>query len=131
MEFQHTSVLLSQSVSMLELKDNSVCVDGTLGGGGHSKCILETYPTSSIIGIDQDETAIKAAKQRLECFGSRVTVVHDNFKNIRSVLENLQIEEVGGAIIDLGVSSYQLDEADRGFSYRYDAPLDMRMDQHV
>ena len=116
---------------MLELMDNSICVDGTLGGGGHSQHILEVYPTSRLIGIDQDENAIKAATERLSSFENRVTVVHNNFKNIRQILENLQIEKIGGAIIDLGVSSYQLDEADRGFSYRYDAPLDMRMDQHA
>lgn len=129
MDFKHTSVLLHESVEGLNLPEGGIYVDGTLGGGGHSLCVLQTYPTCSLVGIDQDLCAISAAKERLKDYKDRVTIVHNNFKNIKSILNHLQIEKIDGAILDLGVSSYQLDEADRGFSYRFDAPLDMRMDQ--
>lgn len=129
MEFKHTSVLLHESVDGLFLPTDGICVDGTLGGGGHSLCILQTYPTCSLIGIDQDKCAISAAGERLQQYENRTTIVHDNFKNIKGILSKLNIDKIDGAVLDLGVSSYQLDEADRGFSYRFDAPLDMRMDQ--
>ena len=104
-------------------------MDGTLGGGGHALEVLKRLGHGRLIGIDQDEDAIRAAGQRLKAFADKVTIVRDNYRNIRSVLEQLSVEKVDGIYLDLGVSSYQLDTASRGFTYREDAPLDMRMDQ--
>lgn len=129
MEFSHVSVLLKEAVDLLKLKKDAVCVDATLGGGGHSECILKTYQPRLLIGIDQDDEAIFAAKERLKPYGEHFTAVRDNFKNIKMVLQQHGIQQIDGAVMDLGVSSYQLDEAERGFSYMKDAPLDMRMDK--
>jgi len=128
MEFNHISVLFKESIDALEIKDNGIYVDGTLGGGGHSEGILLANETVKLIGIDQDSAAIEAAGNRLSEFGSRVTLVRDNFKNVNNILDNLGIDMIDGGVLDLGVSSHQLDTADRGFSYMHDAPLDMRMD---
>lgn len=129
MEFKHVSVLLEETINSLDIKENGVYVDCTLGGGGHSYEILKKLKgTGTLIGIDQDTCAIKAAKERLKEFDN-VIYVHNNFYNIDSILEELQIEKVDGIIMDLGVSSYQLDEASRGFSYMKEAPLDMRMNK--
>ena len=127
MEFKHISVLLDKSVEFLKVRDNGVYVDGTLGGGGHSYKLLSSNPKCSLIGIDQDKEAIKAATKRLEPFSGRFTTVNSNFCRIKDILDELGTEKIDGAILDLGVSSYQLDNAERGFSYMHDAKLDMRM----
>ncbi len=129
MEFAHVSVLLGEAVDALSVKKGGVYADGTLGGGGHTEAILKTDATARVIGIDRDAEAIEAAGKRLACFGDRVTFVNSNFANISTVLDNLGIDKIDGAVLDLGVSSYQLDNAERGFSYMKDAPLDMRMNQ--
>ena len=129
MEFRHVSVLLNESVDGLEIKPEGVYVDGTMGGAGHSSEIVKKLsPDGLLIGIDRDTDALNASRSRLDGF-SNVRFVHDNFTNIKSVLENEGIDKIDGALIDLGVSSYQLDCAERGFSYMEDAPLDMRMDK--
>ncbi|MEA4972170.1 MAG: 16S rRNA (cytosine(1402)-N(4))-methyltransferase RsmH [Candidatus Metalachnospira sp.] len=129
MEFNHVSVLLNEAVNGLNIKENGIYVDGTLGGGGHSSEIVKHIAGGRLIGIDQDTDAIKAASKRLEEYKDRFTAVHSNFYNVRAVLDELGIEKADGFLLDLGVSSYQLDEAERGFSYMNDAPLDMRMDR--
>lgn len=129
MEFKHVSVLLEEAVESLLVKDNGIYVDGTLGGGGHSERILSENETCKVIGIDRDEEAVKAAGKRLARFDGRVTIVRDNFSNVSSVLDGLGVDGIDGAVLDLGVSSPQLDEEERGFSYMKDAPLDMRMDR--
>lgn len=127
MEFKHISVLYEKSIDALRVKDNGIYVDGTLGGGGHSFGILSRNSTCSLIGIDQDREAIQAAGERLSVFGERVTIVNSNFCRIKDILREQNIEKIDGAVLDLGVSSYQLDNASRGFSYMQDAALDMRM----
>lgn len=127
MEFKHISVLFEESISALNLKSGGIYVDGTLGGGGHSAGILSRCPDCRLIGIDRDSEAIEAASRRLEEFSDRVTAVNRNFGEIKDILSQLGIDEIDGAVLDLGVSSYQLDNAERGFSYMHDAPLDMRM----
>ena len=127
MEFKHVSVLLEESIDALDIKDDGVYVDATLGGGGHSLGILSDCGDCKVIGIDRDAEAIEAAAKRLEPFSSRVTTVNRNFSEIKDILSSLGVSEIDGAVMDLGVSSYQLDNADRGFSYMKDAPLDMRM----
>ena len=130
MEFKHVSVLLQKTVDGLNVKPDGIYVDGTLGGGGHSyEVCTRLGAKGSIIGIDQDEAAIEAASIRLKDFGEKVTIVRSNYCDMKSRLHELGIDKVDGIMLDLGVSSYQLDTADRGFSYREDAPLDMRMDQ--
>ena len=130
MEFQHKSILLNECMEGLSIKADGIYVDGTLGGGGHSFHILERLgERGRLIGIDQDEDAIKAATKRLEAFANKVTIVRDNYEHFQTILSTLSIPKVDGILLDLGVSSYQFDEADRGFSYRFDAPLDMRMDR--
>ena len=130
MEFEHISVLLDEVLENLAIKPDGIYVDGTLGGGGHSFHILERLTDGGrLIGIDQDTDAIAAAKERLSVFGDAVTTVNDNYEHIADVLTDLSIREVDGILLDLGVSSYQLDNPERGFSYRTDAPLDMRMDR--
>ena len=129
MEFNHISVLLNECIEGLNIKKNGIYVDGTLGGGGHSSHIAAKLTTGRLIGIDQDTDAIQAASKRLEPYKNVFTAVHSNFYNVREVLDNLGIEKADGFLLDLGVSSYQLDEADRGFSYMHDAPLDMRMNR--
>ena len=129
MEFNHTSVLLKETIEGLKIKPDGIYVDGTLGGGGHSFEIAKRLNDNGrLIGIDQDEAAILAAGERLKDFGDKVTIVRRNYIIALSVLHDLGIEKIDGMMLDLGVSSYQLDTQERGFSYRYDAPLDMRMD---
>ena len=129
MEFNHISVLLNECLEGLNIKENGIYVDETLGGAGHSSEILKRLSKEGrLIGIDQDTDALKAAKERLKDY-SNVTFVHSNFSNIENVLNNLNIDGVDGILMDLGVSSYQLDEGERGFSYMKDAPLDMRMNR--
>src|SRR5665647_1433106 len=129
MEFKHISVLLNECLDALDIKEDGIYVDCTLGGAGHSLEILKRLsPKGRLIGIDQDVDALKAAKEKIKDFNN-VTYVHDNFYNIENILEKLGIEKVDGIFMDLGVSSYQLDNAERGFSYMRDAPLDMRMDR--
>jgi len=130
MEFNHISVLLEESVDMLSVKPDGIYVDGTLGGGGHSELILKRLGENGrLIGIDRDMTAIRAASERLVPFGDKFVWVHDNFKNVKQILKNLNVEKIDGAILDLGVSSPQLDDGERGFSYHRDARLDMRMNR--
>lgn len=130
MAFEHKSVLLYETVDSLNIRPDGIYVDGTLGGGGHAYEVCSRLGEHGrLIGIDQDADAIAAATRRLEPFSDRVTVVRSNYENIAAVLHDLGIEKVDGIYLDLGVSSYQLDTASRGFTYREDAPLDMRMDQ--
>ena len=130
MEFQHKSILLNECMEGLSIKADGIYVDGTLGGGGHSFHIAQRLSDKGrLIGIDQDEDAIEAATKRLAQFKQRVTIVRDNYEHFQEILSTLSIPAVDGILLDLGVSSYQFDEADRGFSYRFDAPLDMRMDK--
>lgn len=129
MEFEHISVLLEEAIKGLNVKQNGIYVDGTLGGAGHSFEICKRLGKKGrLIGIDQDAEAIEAAKKKLVSFEDKVTIVRKNYSEIRSILEALQIEKVDGILLDLGVSSHQLDTKDRGFSYRENALLDMRMD---
>ena len=129
MEFEHRSVLLDECIEGLNIKPDGIYVDGTLGGAGHSSEIVKRLNKNGrLIGIDQDEDAIRAASERLKGFDN-VTIVRSNYENMKSILNELGIEKVDGILLDLGVSSYQLDTADRGFSYKYDANLDMRMDK--
>ncbi|SFU28372.1 16S rRNA (cytosine1402-N4)-methyltransferase [Clostridium sp. DSM 8431] len=129
MEFKHVSVLLNECLDNLDIKEDGIYVDCTLGGAGHSSHILKRLSEKGmLIGIDQDTDALKAAKERLKDY-KNVKFVHSNFYNIDSILEELQIEKVDGILMDLGVSSYQLDEGERGFSYMQDAHLDMRMNR--
>ena len=130
MAFNHTSVLLKETVDGLNVRPDGTYVDATLGGGGHAfKVCSRLSDKGRFIGIDQDADAIKAAGKRLEGFGEKVTIIRSNYRDMKPRLHELGIDRVDGIVIDLGVSSYQLDTADRGFSYRVDAPLDMRMDQ--
>lgn len=129
MGFEHRSVLLEETIDGLHIIPDGIYVDGTLGGGGHSYEVCRRLgDKGSIIGIDQDAAAIEAAGIRLKDFGEKVTIVRSNYRDMKSKLHELGIDKVDGIILDLGVSSYQLDTAERGFSYRADAPLDMRMD---
>ncbi len=127
--FVHKSVLLYETVGSLNIKPGGLYVDGTLGGGGHAYEVCKRLGSGKLIGIDQDADAIEAAGKRLLPFQDKVTIVRSNYANIKEVLKELEIEGVDGIYLDLGVSSYQLDTASRGFTYREDAPLDMRMDQ--
>lgn len=129
MEFKHISVLLNESVDSLNIEPEGVYLDGTMGGGGHSEAILKRLsPKGRLIGIDRDTDALEASRRRLEAYNN-VTYVHDNYKNIKGILKELEISGINGAVLDLGVSSYQLDCGERGFSYMEDAPLDMRMNR--
>ncbi len=130
MAFKHTTVLLNETVDGLHIKPDGIYVDATLGGGGHAyKVCSQLSEKGSFVGIDQDAAAIEAASERLQGFGKKVTIVRSNYCDIQARLHELGIDKVDGIVLDLGVSSYQLDTAERGFSYRSDAPLDMRMDQ--
>jgi 16S rRNA (cytosine1402-N4)-methyltransferase len=131
MAFEHKSVLLEETISYLNIKPEGIYVDGTLGGGGHSYEIAKRLSNGRLIGIDQDEDAIKAATERLAQFQDKVTIVRSNYCEMKQVLKTLGIHKVNGIILDLGVSSYQLDTPERGFSYKEDAPLDMRMDTRI
>ena len=127
--FFHKSVLLNETISLLKVRENGIYVDGTLGGGGHAYEVCSLLKNGRLIGIDQDEDAISAASDKLKKFNTKVNIIHDNYCNIKAVLSRLGIDRVDGIYLDLGVSSYQLDNAGRGFSYRENAPLDMRMDK--
>lgn len=130
MEFKHKSVLLEETISNLNIRPDGIYVDGTLGGGGHSIEIAKRLTTGRLIGIDQDAAAIAAAGERLDAYADKVTIVQSNYSNMKDELLRLGIERVDGILLDLGVSSFQLDTPERGFTYRVeDAPLDMRMDQ--
>ena len=130
MTFKHKSVLLEETVDGLNIKPDGIYVDGTLGGGGHAwEVCSRLNDKGSFIGIDQDAAAIEAASARLRDFGERVTIVRSNYCDMKLQLQQLGIDKVDGIVLDLGVSSYQLDTAERGFSYRVDVPLDMRMDR--
>ena len=130
MEFKHISVLLDETIEELHIKPDGIYVDGTLGGGGHAYHVCQKLSEKGrYIGIDQDADAIAASTKRLEPFKDKVTIVRDNYVNMPKVLHDLGIEHVDGILLDLGVSSFQLDEKERGFTYREDVPLDMRMDQ--
>lgn len=129
MEFNHTPVLLEECIQGLNIKEDGIYVDGTIGGAGHSLKIIQKLTSKGmLIGIDRDEEALKEAKERLKDF-QNIKLVHDNHDNILSILEELEIDKVDGILLDLGVSSYQLDERNRGFSYIGEATLDMRMDK--
>lgn len=131
MEFKHVSVLLNECIEGLNIKPNGTYVDGTLGGAGHSKEIgMRLDESGVLIGIDQDMAAINTATERLKNLQCKVELVHSNYEAFGSILDQLGIQKVDGVLLDLGVSSHQLDTADRGFSYMQDAPLDMRMNQH-
>lgn len=129
MEFNHYSVMLNETIEALDIKPDGIYLDGTLGGAGHSSEICRRLTTGHHYGVDQDAAAIEAASRRLEEFGDRVTVIRNNYCNAIDELEQRGVTGLDGILLDLGVSSYQLDTQERGFSYRYDAPLDMRMDQ--
>ena len=130
MTFQHYSVLLNETIEQLDIKENGIYVDGTVGGGGHASAVLQRLGDGGrLIGIDQDAAAIQAAGERLAPFGDKATIVRSNYSAMPQVLEDLGIHGVDGIVLDLGVSSYQLDTVERGFTYREDTVLDMRMDQ--
>ena len=130
MEFKHTSVLLKETIEALNIVPGGVYLDGTLGGGGHAfEVCKKLNDNGRLYGIDQDADAIKAAGKRLEVFGEKAVIIRDNYCNAREVLREQGVDKVDGIVLDLGVSSYQLDTVERGFTYKYDTPLDMRMDQ--
>ncbi len=130
MEFKHTSVLLEETIENLNIRPDGIYMDGTLGGGGHSYHIAKQLSNGGrLIGIDQDDAAIMAAGERLSVFGEQVTIVRSNYKDADKALSALSVSGVDGIVLDLGVSSYQLDTLERGFSYKYDTALDMRMDR--
>lgn len=128
-QFAHVPVMPGEVTEGLNIKENGIYLDCTLGGGGHSELILKKLTTGRLIAIDKDEEALAFAKSRLSEYGDKVTFVHSDFKRADEVLDDLNIDRIDGVLMDLGVSSYQLDAAERGFSYRFDAPLDMRMDK--
>ncbi len=130
MEFQHVSVLLEETVEALQIKPDGIYVDGTLGGAGHARQICQRLNDKGrFVGIDQDEEAVAVSTERLKEYGEKVSIIKSNYAQMKQVLQDLGIEKVDGILLDLGVSSYQLDNAERGFSYMADAPLDMRMDK--
>ncbi|MBO7403020.1 MAG: 16S rRNA (cytosine(1402)-N(4))-methyltransferase RsmH [Lachnospiraceae bacterium] len=129
--FKHISIMPEEVIKGLAIKPDGIYVDGTMGGAGHGQLICEQLETGRYIGIDRDEDAINAGKERLQRFGERATVVRSNYSEMKNILAALDIPKVDGILLDLGVSSYQLDTAERGFSYMHDAPLDMRMDNRV
>ncbi len=129
MEFKHVSVLLEETIDGLNIKPDGIYVDGTLGGGGHAFYVCEQLVNGRFIGIDQDEDAIKAATNRLEPYSDKVTIIRSNYCDMKARLREIGVDKVDGIVLDLGVSSYQLDTAERGFSYMANAPLDMRMDR--
>ncbi len=129
MDFKHVSVLLNEVIEGLNIRENGIYVDGTIGGAGHSKEIVKRLKNGRLIGIDQDMNAIRKAEEELKHYIDKVTLVHDNFSNISNILNRLNIDVIDGVLLDLGVSSHQLDVAERGFSYKKDAFLDMRMDR--
>ncbi len=128
-DFQHTSVLLSETIAYMMIRPDGIYLDGTLGGAGHSSEICKALTTGRLYGVDQDEAAIETASKRLAPFGERAQILRSNYENAVSLLKDRGVPGVDGILLELGVSSYQFDDAERGFSYRYDAPLDMRMDR--
>ena len=128
-EFNHYSVMLHETIEQLNINPDGIYVDGTLGGGGHAYEVCRRLKNGHFYGIDQDDAAIAAASARLQPFGDKVTVIRNNYVNAVEALREYGVTGVDGIVLDLGVSSYQLDTEDRGFSYRFDAPLDMRMDR--
>ncbi len=129
MEFNHKPVMLDECIEGLKINPDGVYLDCTLGGGGHSSQILARLKDGRLIAVDKDADALRSAKKRLESYEDKITYIHDDFKNAITHLDELGVDKLDGVLIDLGVSSYQLDNAERGFSYNADAPLDMRMDQ--
>lgn len=129
MEFNHYSVMLRETIENLNIKPNGIYVDGTLGGGGHAFEVCKSLKNGHFYGIDQDDAAIAAASERLSIFGDRVTIIRNNYCNMKAALLEQGVQKVDGIVLDLGVSSYQLDTQERGFSYRFDTELDMRMDR--
>lgn len=129
MDFKHYSVMLRETIDYLNIKPDGIYLDGTLGGGGHAWEVCSRLQQGHFYGIDQDDAAIAAAGQRLAAFTDRITLIRSNYGNARAVLREQGVKQVDGIVLDLGVSSYQLDTQERGFSYRYDSPLDMRMDR--
>ena len=129
MEFKHKPVMLEECIEGLKINPDGIYLDCTLGGGGHSSRILEKLKGGRLIAVDKDEDALQSAKRRLEAYEDKITYIHDDFKRVITHLDELGVEKLDGVLIDLGVSSYQLDNAERGFSYNADAPLDMRMDR--
>lgn len=129
MEFNHYSVMLQETIENLNIKPDGIYVDGTLGGGGHAFHVCSHLQEGHFYGIDQDDAAIAAAGERLSVYGDKVTIIRNNYCNMKSALAEYGIAKVDGIVLDLGVSSYQLDTEERGFSYRFDAALDMRMDR--
>lgn len=129
MEFNHYSVMLAETINELNIKPDGIYVDGTLGGGGHAFEVCKQLQGGHFYGIDQDDAAIAAAGERLSVYGDKVTIIRNNYRNAKAALSELGVDKVDGIVLDLGVSSHQLDTEDRGFSYRFDAPLDMRMDR--
>lgn len=129
MDFLHKPVMLNECIEMLNIVPSGIYVDGTLGGAGHSLEIVKRLDSGKLIAFDQDIEAIENAKIKLKAYEDKVILIHDNFRNIKKSLEDIDIFRINGLLLDLGVSSYQLDSPERGFSYRYDAPLDMRMNQ--
>ena len=128
MEFNHNTVLLRETVEGLNIKKNGIYADCTLGGGGHSRLICESLDKDgTLIGIDQDTAALKKCGNEFSSFPAKIIFVHENFRNIKKLLNDLNIKYIDGAVMDLGVSSHQLDCVERGFSYMHDSPLDMRM----
>ncbi|MFV0342233.1 MAG: 16S rRNA (cytosine(1402)-N(4))-methyltransferase RsmH [Anaerocolumna sp.] len=131
-EFKHKSVLLDETIDMLNIKPGGIYIDGTLGGGGHSFEVCKRLGLEGrLIGIDQDAAAIKAGSERLEKFKDQITIVRSNYSNMKEIVKDLEVDKVDGIILDLGVSSHQLDTVERGFTYRENAPLDMRMDTRM
>jgi len=131
LDFNHIPVLIDQVIKGLNINPQGIYVDGTLGGGGHSFKIVQKLTTGKLIGIDQDEEALAYAGRRLSIFKDKVTLIHDNYVNTPEVLKQLGIDKVDGILLDIGVSSYQIDNPERGFTYREDTPLDMRMDRQA
>lgn len=130
MKFRHYSVLLKETIEQLQVRPDGIYLDGTLGGGGHAEAVAKKLSEEGkLFGIDQDEAAIEASSKRLEAYRGKVTILRNNYRNAVAALKELGVDGVDGIVLDLGVSSYQFDEAERGFSYRYDTALDMRMDQ--
>lgn len=129
MNFEHVPVLLDEVIERLDIKEDGIYIDGTLGGGGHSMEIVKKLTSGKLIGIDQDTNALKKAGEVLKDEKDKTILIHDNYVNIDEILNDLDIEKVDGILLDIGVSSHQIDEEDRGFSYHKDGPLDMRMDK--
>ncbi|NLZ25120.1 MAG: 16S rRNA (cytosine(1402)-N(4))-methyltransferase RsmH, partial [Clostridiales bacterium] len=129
MDYKHVSVLLNESIEALSVNPDGIYFDGTLGGGGHSLEIVKRLNGGKLIAVDKDADALITSAERLREYKDKIEFVHDDFKNAEDILDNLGIKKLDGVILDLGVSSYQLDNPDRGFSYIKDAPLDMRMNQ--